>query len=87
MTIDRALSIMTDGRGTHFDPTLLDVFFGSIDEVLAIRDGKQYNADPARSNTPRTRRRRRSGVAAASSTAVPAAKADKSGGARQSLVG
>jgi HD-GYP domain-containing protein (c-di-GMP phosphodiesterase class II) len=87
MSIDRALSIMTEGRGSHFDPTLLDIFFASIDEVLAIRDGKQYNADPSRSNTPRTRRRRRSGTAAASSTAVPAAKADNGGGTRQSLVG
>lgn len=87
MSIERALSIMTEGRGSHFDPTLLDVFFASIDEVLSIRDGKQYNADPARTTTPRTRRRRRTSVGVATSTAEPATKAGNSGGTRQSLVG
>lgn len=40
MTVEKALTIMSDGRGTHFDPTLLDVFFDSIVEVLLIRDGR-----------------------------------------------
>lgn len=39
MTVERALAIMSEGRGQHFDPELLDVFFDSIVEVLLIRDG------------------------------------------------
>lgn len=40
MTIEKALSIMSEGRGSHFDPDLLDVFFDSMVEVLMIRDGQ-----------------------------------------------
>ena len=29
--------MMEDGRGTQFDAELLDLFFGSFDDVLAIR--------------------------------------------------
>ncbi|MGH2906276.1 MAG: HD-GYP domain-containing protein [Solirubrobacterales bacterium] len=83
MSIEKALSIMTEGRGSHFDPELLDVFLGSIQEVLAIRDGKVHNIDPARAKTDRSRRRRRSAGAAAG---MPQNAAD-SGDARQSLVG
>jgi putative two-component system response regulator len=40
MSIDRALSILKDGRGTHFDPTLLDHFLADLkatgNEILAI---------------------------------------------------
>lgn len=39
MTVERALAIMSEGRGAHFDPELLDLFFDSIVEVLMIRDG------------------------------------------------
>jgi putative two-component system response regulator len=31
-----ALQIMRDGRGKHFDPSVLDTFLASIDEALAI---------------------------------------------------
>ena len=34
---DEARSLMADGRGTQFDGDLLDLFFGSFDDVLAIR--------------------------------------------------
>ena len=34
--IDHALAIMTEERGSHFDPELLDVFLTSIDEVLGL---------------------------------------------------
>jgi putative two-component system response regulator len=34
---DEARSLMLEGRGTQFDPHLLDLFFGSFDDVLAIR--------------------------------------------------
>jgi putative two-component system response regulator len=33
--LDKALAIMGDGRGTHFDADLLDLFLESLDEVLA----------------------------------------------------
>ena len=31
--------IMRDGRGTHFDPELLDLFFDSMDAFMAVLDG------------------------------------------------
>ncbi|NUT54540.1 MAG: response regulator [Thermoleophilia bacterium] len=34
---DEARSLMLEGRGTQFDGELLDLFFGSFDDVLAIR--------------------------------------------------
>jgi putative two-component system response regulator len=36
-TPDEARSVLEAGRGTHFDPDLLDLFLGAWDEVLAIR--------------------------------------------------
>jgi len=30
---------MRDGRATHFDAELLDLFFDSLDDVLAAREG------------------------------------------------
>jgi putative two-component system response regulator len=30
MTIDKALSILREGRGTHFDPALLDLLLTSL---------------------------------------------------------
>lgn len=83
MPIEKALAIMSEGRGSHFDPTLLDVFLGSIDEVLAIRDGKSFNLDPAHGETKHVRRRRRTPNPAVASNG----NSDSSGGARQSLVG
>jgi putative two-component system response regulator len=35
---DQALSIMKEGRGTHFDPRILDVFLGQLPQIHAIRD-------------------------------------------------
>jgi putative two-component system response regulator len=32
------LRILTEGRGTHFDPAILDVFLGGMEEVRAIKD-------------------------------------------------
>ena len=34
---DEARALMTEGRGTQFDAELLDLFFASFDDVLAIR--------------------------------------------------
>jgi putative two-component system response regulator len=36
--LGQAIDIMKEGRGTQFDPPLLDLFLDSMDEVLAIRD-------------------------------------------------
>lgn len=38
---DQTISMMRSHRETHFDPELLDLFFESMDEVLAIRDQHQ----------------------------------------------
>ncbi|MBI5487936.1 MAG: response regulator [Deltaproteobacteria bacterium] len=35
--VDKAVGILLEGRGTHFDAVLLDVFLSSLDDVLAIR--------------------------------------------------
>ncbi len=43
-----ALRLMKKGRGTHFDPELLDLFFDSIDEVLTV---KEQNEDTAEDRT------------------------------------
>ncbi len=34
---DRCLAIIADGRGTHFDPAVVDAFFQHIEEIRAIR--------------------------------------------------
>jgi putative two-component system response regulator len=36
--LGRAIEIMREGRGSHFDPKLLDMFLDSMDEVLLIRE-------------------------------------------------
>lgn len=38
LPLDQALAIMRAGRGTEFDPEVLDAFFDSLDEVLALGD-------------------------------------------------
>jgi putative two-component system response regulator len=44
LPLPQALQIMRDGRGTHFDPDLLDLFLDAVDPVLDTRqllvDGK-----------------------------------------------
>jgi putative two-component system response regulator len=35
---EEALQLLRDGRGTHFDPRVVDVFFECLDEILAIQD-------------------------------------------------
>jgi putative two-component system response regulator len=37
--LDAALAILCEGRGSHFDAGLLDLFFDALDTVLATRDG------------------------------------------------
>jgi putative two-component system response regulator len=43
-SLDEALSIMSEGRGTHFDADLLDLFMASLDSVLLA---KEDFAEPA----------------------------------------
>jgi len=37
-SLDKALEIMRQGRGSHFDPGLLDLFLAHLPEFLAIKD-------------------------------------------------
>jgi cyclic di-GMP phosphodiesterase len=37
-TLPEALSIMHEGRGSHFDPEILDLFLSSLSEILTIRE-------------------------------------------------
>jgi putative two-component system response regulator len=35
-TLDDALALLRDGRGSHFDPQCVDAFLGALDEAQAI---------------------------------------------------
>lgn len=37
MSLDDALEVMRDGRGTHFDPQVIDTLLDHLDEALALR--------------------------------------------------
>jgi putative two-component system response regulator len=34
--IEDALQILRDGRGTQFDPQVVDVFFDQLEQILAV---------------------------------------------------
>jgi putative two-component system response regulator len=36
--VDQAVAIMTEERGTHFDPDLLDMFLAMVDEVVGLAE-------------------------------------------------
>ncbi len=36
--LERAVEIMKEERGKHFDPRLVDIFFENMDQVVAILD-------------------------------------------------
>ena len=38
MALDETLAILADGRGSHFDPLVLDAFLDSLPTVVSIRD-------------------------------------------------
>ena len=40
--VDKAISIIMEERGRHFDPKLVDIFMSSLDEILAIKDMFSY---------------------------------------------
>jgi len=37
MSTEKALTILRDGRGNHFDPALLDSFIESLDEIIVLK--------------------------------------------------
>ncbi len=38
MSVGKAIKIIKDGRGKHFDPKLVDLFLDSIDEILNMKE-------------------------------------------------
>jgi putative two-component system response regulator len=36
--LDKTLQIMAEGRGRHFDPSILNVFFDRLDDILKVRE-------------------------------------------------
>ncbi|MCD6142374.1 HD domain-containing protein, partial [Candidatus Bipolaricaulota bacterium] len=36
--LEKSFSIIREGRGTHFDPAVVDAFFAVTDEILAIKE-------------------------------------------------
>jgi len=38
MPESEVLRILTEGRGTHFDPAILDIFLGKLEEVRTVKD-------------------------------------------------
>lgn len=40
----KALDIMKEGKGSHFDPTLLDLFFDALPDILAVKDSTEQVA-------------------------------------------
>ncbi len=42
-SLEEALETMKDGRATHFDPSILDLFLASLPEVVAIKE--KYGPD------------------------------------------
>lgn len=46
-SVEKSIGIMSDGRGTHFDPELFDIFIGNLDAVLAIRAQFPDEGSPA----------------------------------------
>lgn len=43
--VDDAIEVMVQGRGTHLDPDLFDLFRGDLDAVIAIRDSFSASAN------------------------------------------
>ena len=52
MALEPALTLLHDGRGAHFDPSLLDVFLEALPEILTIREECLF------AETPRPQARR-----------------------------
>jgi putative two-component system response regulator len=41
-SVEKAVSIIIDEKGRHFDPRLVDIFVASLNEILAIKDMFSY---------------------------------------------
>jgi response regulator RpfG family c-di-GMP phosphodiesterase len=52
MTLDHALGLMRAGRGTHFDPELLDLFVEALPQVLDIRRRHPDRSRPRSESEP-----------------------------------
>ncbi len=52
MQNDEAIQIMREGRGTQFDPSILDLFLAHIDEVIALQTKHRVPADARALNHP-----------------------------------
>jgi HD-GYP domain-containing protein (c-di-GMP phosphodiesterase class II) len=37
MSVEEAVTIMREGRGTHFDPEVADILLGHLEEALSLR--------------------------------------------------
>ena len=37
-TLEKTLAIIKEGRGSHFDPTVVDSFMDILDQILDIRE-------------------------------------------------
>ncbi|MGF1817831.1 two-component system response regulator, partial [Vibrio splendidus] len=37
-SVDEALSLFEEQKGKHFDPTIVDLFFVNLPEILAIKE-------------------------------------------------
>ena len=44
--VETAFNIIKEGRGTHFDPKVVDAFFNIKDEILEIRNRDYHPDDP-----------------------------------------
>ncbi|MDP8298497.1 MAG: HD domain-containing protein [Candidatus Tantalella remota] len=45
-SVETAFNIIKEGRGTHFDPTVVDAFFEIKDEILNIKNRDYHPEDP-----------------------------------------
>ena len=44
MTLDEALTILREGRGTHFDPNVLDAFLETLPELIELNQAQRIRA-------------------------------------------
>jgi putative two-component system response regulator len=51
--VEKAVNILKEGRGSHFDPELIDIFLNSIDDVLAIKEKYREIEDELKPNKER----------------------------------
>jgi putative two-component system response regulator len=43
---EEALQLLRDGRGTHFDPRVVDVFFDCLDQILVAKEKYKDDTKP-----------------------------------------